>query len=76
MQEATTINDIARTIPRIHVALEDQQINHQASVVEVEGKISKKYVSILIDPGSSHTILHLKLLTYVFLKNASIRNHG
>ena len=44
---------MARTIPRIYAALEDSQVDHQSTVVEVEGKISKKSISILIDPRST-----------------------
>ena len=46
------MGQVVRTIPRIYVALEDLQADHQSTVVDVEGKIAKKYVSILIDPGS------------------------
>ena len=38
---------VERTIPRIYAALEDHQEDHQSTVVEVEGKIAKQYVSIL-----------------------------
>jgi hypothetical protein len=53
IQEATTINDVARNMPQIYVALDNRQANHQASVVEMEGMISNHLVSILIDPGSN-----------------------
>jgi rRNA processing protein Gar1 len=53
IQEATTVNDVARNVPRIYAVVEDRQADHQASVVEVEGKIAKQYVSILIDPRSN-----------------------
>jgi hypothetical protein len=48
--------------------LEDQHGNHQASVVEVEGNISKQYVFILIDPGSSHDYVELKVVDSHTLK--------
>jgi hypothetical protein len=53
IQEATTLNDVARSVPQIYVALDNNQANHQASVVEIEGMISNHLVSILIDPGSN-----------------------
>ena len=47
----------ARTIPRICAVLEDHQEDHQSVVVEVEGKIAKKSISILIDLGSTHNYI-------------------
>jgi hypothetical protein len=42
------VNDISKTIPKIYVLLEDRQVDHQASMVEVDGVITKKDISILI----------------------------
>jgi hypothetical protein len=53
VQEATTVNDVARSMPQIYAALDNRQDDHQASVVEMEGMISNHPVSILIDPGSN-----------------------
>jgi hypothetical protein len=53
IQEATTVNDVARSVPQIYAALDNNQADHQASVVEIEGMISNHLVSILIDPGSN-----------------------
>jgi hypothetical protein len=67
IQEATTINDVARIIPRIYAALDNNQADHQASVVELEGMIANHPISILIDPGSNlsyvapHTVDKCKL---------------
>ena len=44
MQEAETVGQVAREVPRIYAALED----HQSAVVEVAGKIAEQSVSILI----------------------------
>ena len=57
-QEAETLGQVARVIPRIYVALED----HQSTVVEVVGKIVEQYVSILIDPGSTHSYITPRLV--------------
>jgi hypothetical protein len=51
IQEAIIVNDVARRMPRIYAALDDKQVNHQASVVEMEGMIVNHLFSILIDPG-------------------------
>jgi hypothetical protein len=53
VKEATTVNDVARSVPQIYVALDNNQADHQASVVELEGMISNHLVSVLIDPSSN-----------------------
>ena len=54
IQEAEIVGQVARTIHRIYAALEDLHADHQSTVVEVEGKIAKQTISILIDTGSTH----------------------
>ena len=39
IQEAETLGQVARAVPRIYVALEDHQEDHQSTVVEVTGNI-------------------------------------
>ena len=53
LHEACTVNELARSIPRINVALEGRQVDHQSTMLEVEGKIPKTCVSILINSGAS-----------------------
>jgi hypothetical protein len=53
VQEATTVNDVARSMPQIYVALDNRQDDHQASVVEMEGIIYNHPASILIGHGSN-----------------------
>jgi hypothetical protein len=53
VQEATTVNDVARSMPQIYAALNNRQADHQASVVEMEGMITNHLVSILIDASSN-----------------------
>jgi len=38
--EASIVGDVARTIPRIYVALDNRQADHQSTMIEIEGKIS------------------------------------
>ena len=38
---------------RINAALKNRQVDHQTSMVEVQGMIQNFFVSILIDPGAS-----------------------
>ena len=47
-----TIGDLARTMSKINAALENRQANYQTSMVEVEGKLNKTPISILIDLGA------------------------
>ena len=56
------MGQLARPIPRIYAALKDHQTEHQSTVVEFEGKIAKKYVSILIDLGSTHSYITPKIV--------------
>ena len=51
LREATTVNGVARNIPKISTALEDRQEEHQSTMVEVEGMIADQSISVLIDPG-------------------------
>ena len=48
-----TVGDLARTMPRINAVLENWQADYQTSIVEVEGKINKTPITILIDPEHS-----------------------
>ena len=57
IREAKIVGQVARVVPRIYVALEDRQADHQSTVVEVVGKIVEQSVSILIDLGSTHSYI-------------------
>ena len=67
IQEAETVGQVARAVPRIYAALEDCQADHLSTVVEVAGKIVEQYVSILIDPGSTHRYITPRLVDIVLL---------
>jgi hypothetical protein len=53
IQEVTTVNDVARSMPHIYAVVDNKQADQQASVVEMEGMIANHLVFILIDPGSN-----------------------
>ena len=53
VQEASTVGEISRNFHNINVALEDQQVEHQSTIVEIEGIVSNHAISILIDPGAT-----------------------
>ena len=57
LQEAKTVGQVTRLVPRIYAALEDCQADHQSTMVEFAGKIVEQYVSILIEPHSTHNYI-------------------
>ena len=75
MQEASTVGDVARNIPRINATLEDLQVDYQPMMIELEGKLILQPVSILVDPGAilsyvNHKIVELcALQSYKFKKS-------
>jgi hypothetical protein len=44
---------MVRSALQIYAALDNNQADHQASVVEIEGMITNHLVSIMIDPSSN-----------------------
>ena len=62
IHEAETVGQVEREVPRIYAALEDHQEDHQSTVVEVACKIVEQYVSILIDSGSTHSYITLRVV--------------
>jgi len=50
-----TIRDIGQSVSRIYVALDNRQEDHQASIIEIDGKLCDQVVSILTDPGSNYS---------------------
>ena len=57
IQEAETVGQVARAVPRIYAALEDHQVDQQSTMVEVVGKIVDQYISVLNDLGSTHSYI-------------------
>ena len=60
LQEEHTVEDIAGTM-RIYVALDGRQEDHQATMVEIEGKILNISISILIDPSAFQSYVSPKI---------------
>ena len=44
LKEEEIVGQVARVVPRIYVALEDRQENHQSTVVEFVGQIADQSV--------------------------------
>lgn len=67
------MNDISQDIPRISLTLEDKQVEHQPTMLEIEGTIPNQIVCILIDLRAilSYIIPQIveecKLKTYKFI---------
>ena len=53
---------MAKSIARICAALENQQVDHQTTMVEIEGMINSQPISILIDPGASLSYISCRIV--------------
>ena len=60
VQETTTVNNVAKSVMRIYVVAENQQADHQASVMKLKGIITNQPISILIDPRSNLSYISLR----------------
>ena len=60
-------------IPKICAVLEDHQASHNSIVVEVGGEIIEQIVSVLIDPGSTHSYITPGLVDMCTLKKSKYR---
>ena len=69
------MGQVARAVPRIYAALEDHQVDHQSIVVEVAGKIVEQSISILIDPGSTHSYITPRLVEICAFKKVKYRKY-
>jgi hypothetical protein len=57
VQQAETVEDIGRYVPRIYAALENKQAEYQSHMIKVEGMINNQTIVILIDSGASHSYI-------------------
>eukprot|EP00253_Pinus_taeda_P033189 PITA_33189 len=74
IHEASTVGDVARSVPRINAALEDRQAEYQPSMVEFEGKISNLSIAVLIDPGATLSYVSPKIVEHCKLQAEKFRN--
>ena len=47
------MGDVGRSLHWINATIDGWQVDHQSSVVEIEGKINNTRIFVLIDPGAS-----------------------
>ena len=65
---------MARNILRINAALEDRQANFQPTMIELEGTLLTKPISILVDPGASLSYVSPKIVEMCKLKEQKFKN--
>ena len=53
IQEEEMVGDVENEIPKINAALENRQVDHQTSTVEIQEMIQNKPVTIMIELGAS-----------------------
>ena len=71
--EAEIVGQVPRAIPRIYAALEDLQDHHHSIVVEFAGNIVEQSISILIDPGSTHSYITPRVVEICTFKKVKHR---
>jgi hypothetical protein len=54
VQQAKTMEDMGRNVPRIYAVLDNKKEEYQSHMIEVKGMINNQTIAILIDSGSSH----------------------
>eukprot|EP00253_Pinus_taeda_P011330 PITA_11330 len=74
IHEASTVGDVARSVPRINAALEDRQAEYQPTMVEFEGKTSNLSIAILIDPGATLSYVSPKVVEHCKLSSERFKN--
>lgn len=52
VQEASTTGEVARSMPRTIVLLEDHQAYYQRTMIKLEGKLFNQSISLLVDVGA------------------------
>ena len=62
VREAQTIEDVDQSIPCIYITLDNKHVDHQESIIEMEGELCDQVVSILIDHGSNYSYVSLDLV--------------
>jgi hypothetical protein len=72
IQEATIVEYMGISIPRIFATLEDRQAEYQLNMIKVEGKIINHIVFILIDLGATHCYIDPKIVDILHLNKSKL----
>jgi hypothetical protein len=70
VQQAETVEDMGRRVPRIYAALDNKQVEFQLHMIEVEGMINNNAFIILIDSGASHSYIDPKVVERLCLSRS------
>ena len=54
--------DVGQSIPWIYATFDKSEVDHQASIIDMEGKLYDWVVSILIDPRSNYSYVNPDLV--------------
>ena len=54
-KEASKFGDVGHSIPRIYAAMGNRKADHEASIIEMDGKLCDQFISIFIDPGYNYS---------------------
>ena len=54
-QKAQKFGDVGHSIPLIYAVVDNKQEDHQASIIDMDGKHCDQVVSILIDTGFNYS---------------------
>ena len=62
LQESSIVGEVGKSYHQINATLENRQEDYQSAIVEIEGTISKRNISILIDPGATLSYIAPKVM--------------
>lgn len=54
--------DGCHRIPRIYAIVDNKQADHQAFIIDIDGKLFDRVISILIDPGTNYSYVNPELV--------------
>ena len=52
------MGDVGQSTPRIYAVLYNRHVDHQESIIEMDGKLFDQVVSILVNPGSNFSYVN------------------
>jgi hypothetical protein len=73
VQHEKIVEDMERSVPRIYAALDNKKEEYQSHMIEVEGMINKKTITILIDSRASHSYIDPRMVESLHFPRS---NHG
>ena len=68
-QEVKKIKDVGQIIPRIDVEFDNKEVDHHASIIEMEGKLCDPFISIFIEPVSNYIYVNPNLVDKCGFRN-------